>query len=303
LNVTTGAPMSPAPLAEYPFASHVLDLDGLRYHYLDEGPRDAPPLLFVHGNPTWSFAWRHLISSLKSDFRCLAVDHIGCGFSDKPQEYDYTLDRHIRNLCRFVESLDLRNVTLVAHDWGGCIGMGAAGRAPDRFARFILMNTAAFRSKSMPFRIAVCRWPVVGAIGVRGMNLFARAALTMAVSKRKLEPLDKRGLLAPYDSWANRIAIHRFVLDIPMAPDHPSYSTLVEIEESLAKQAGKPMLLAWGMRDWCFTPEFLAEWRQRFPQAEVVEFADAGHYLFEDEPEKLVETVQRFLGHFAKSPV
>lgn len=281
--------------AEYPFASHRLNLDGLRYHYIDEGPRDAAPLLFVHGNPTWSFAWRNLVRALSPEYRCVAVDHIGCGLSDKPQRHAYTLDQHIGNLSALIESLDLRNITLVAHDWGGCIGMGAAGRLPDRFARFVLMNTAAFRSTRMPFRIAVCRWPVLGAIGVRGFNLFARAALTMAVNKVTLSPEVRRGLLAPYDSWGHRIAIHRFVQDIPLTSAHPSYGTLVEVEESLAKQTGKPMLLAWGMRDWCFTPAFLAEWRQRFPAAEIAEFAEAGHYVFEDEPEGLAAALRGFL--------
>ncbi len=281
--------------AEYPFASRHISLDGLRYHFIDEGPREAPPLLFVHGNPTWSFAWRNLVSTLSPRYRCIAVDHIGCGLSDKPQQYAYTLDQHIRNLCTLVESLDLPNITLVAHDWGGCIGMGAAGRLPNRFARFVLMNTAAFRSTRMPFRIAVCRWPVLGAIGVRGFNLFARAALKMAVNNHALPAEVRRGLLAPYDSWADRIAIHRFVQDIPLSAKHPTYGTLVEVEESLAQQTGKPMLLAWGMRDWCFTPAFLAEWRQRFPAAEVREFADAGHYLFEDEAEELAVAVGKFI--------
>lgn len=282
-------------LNEFPFASQFVALDGLRYAYVDEGPHDAPPLLFVHGNPTWSFAWRNLIRSLSGEFRCVAVDHIGCGRSDKPQQYEYTLDQHIRNLCRLIETLDLRDITLVAHDWGGCIGMGAAGQMPERFSRFVLMNTAAFRSTRMPLRIAVCRWPVIGALGVRGFNLFARAALTMAVNKRRLPPPVKRGLLDPYDSWAHRIAIHRFVLDIPMSAEHPSYGTLVAVEESLSKQIGKPMLLAWGMRDWCFTPAFLAEWRQRFPQANVAEFGDAGHYLFEDAAQGLADAVGGFL--------
>ncbi|MFO1096299.1 MAG: alpha/beta fold hydrolase [Planctomycetaceae bacterium] len=288
--------MNPFPtLDEFRYEPRFVALDGLRYAYIDEGPHDAPPLLFVHGNPTWSFAWRNLIRSLSGEFRCVAVDHIGCGRSDKPQQYEYTLDQHIRNLCRLIETLDLRDITLVAHDWGGCIGMGAAGQMPERFSRFVLMNTAAFRSTRMPLRIAVCRWPVLGALGVRGFNLFARAALFMAVNKRALPRAVQRGLLAPYDSWAHRIAIHRFVLDIPMSAEHPSYGTLVAVEESLSKQSGKPMLLAWGMRDWCFTPAFLAEWRQRFPQAEVAEFADAGHYLFEDEPEGLTMVVQEFL--------
>src|SRR5579863_5374771 len=157
--------------SEYPFPSRFFDLDGVRYHYVDEGHGET--LLCVHGNPTWSFAWRNLIKDLSRDYRVLAVDHIGCGFSDKPQAYEYRLSRHIENLSRFVVGLDLKNITLLAHDWGGAIGMGAAGQMPKRFSRFVLFNTAAFRSQRMPFRIAVCRWPLVGASGVRGMNLFA----------------------------------------------------------------------------------------------------------------------------------
>jgi len=131
---------------EYPFDSHWLDLDGVRMHYVDEGPRDAETILCVHGNPTWSFIWRHLIADQSRERRVIAVDHIGCGLSDKPQDYPYRLEQHIANLRRLVETLDLRNVTLVGHDWGGCIGMGAAGEIPDRFSRFVLLNTGAFRS-------------------------------------------------------------------------------------------------------------------------------------------------------------
>ncbi|MCA9071306.1 MAG: alpha/beta fold hydrolase, partial [Planctomycetaceae bacterium] len=182
---------------EYPFESHYLELDGQRYHYLDEG--QGEPLLFVHGNPTWSFAWRHLVREFSQDYRVLAVDHMGCGFSAKPQKYDYTLAQHIGNLQRFVEALNLNRITLIAHDWGGAIGMGAAGRLPERFARFVLLNTAAFRSKRIPFRIAVCRWPIFGPLGVRGLNLFSLAALKMAVSHPKsLTPAARRGYLAPY---------------------------------------------------------------------------------------------------------
>ena len=105
--------------------------------------------------------------------------------------------------------------------------MGAAGKLPDRFSRFVLCNTAAFRSQAIPFRIALCRIPILGAVGVRGFNLFSRAALFMAVEK-KLSPVAKAGYLLPYDSWSHRIAVHRFVQDIPLDESHPSYQTLVE---------------------------------------------------------------------------
>ena len=160
--------------SEYPFAPHFLDLGGVKYHYVDEGT--GPVVLFVHGNPTWSFAWRNLLKDLSRDHRVIAVDHVGCGKSDKPQDYDYVLENHVANLTRLVDELDLRDITLVGHDWGGCIGMGAAGRRAERFRRFILMNTAAFRSKRIPLRIAVCRIPVLGKIAVRGFNAFAGSA-------------------------------------------------------------------------------------------------------------------------------
>lgn len=278
--------------AEYPFRSHFLDHDGLRYHYLDEGAGE--PLLFVHGNPTWSFAWRNLVKDLSRDYRCIAVDHIGCGLSDKPRDYPYRLATHVENLSRLVERLDLRNATLVAHDWGGAIGLGAVERHPDRFARLVLMNTAAFRSKAIPWRIAACRVPFLGSLAVRGFNAFAGAATFMAVEK-PLHPAVKAGYLRPYDSWADRVAVLRFVQDIPLDPTHPSYATLMGIEEGLPALAEKPMLLVWGMKDWCFTPAFLAQFERRFPRAETLRIEDAGHYVFEDAPERIIPRLREFL--------
>ena len=114
----------------YPFQSQYLALGSLRYHYLDEGT--GQPLLFVHGNPTWSFYWRNLILGLRDQNHCVAVDHIGCGLSDKPQDYPYTLAQHIENLVTLVERLDLKGVTLLAHDWGGAIGLGTVLKLPER---------------------------------------------------------------------------------------------------------------------------------------------------------------------------
>jgi len=279
---------------EYPFESHYLEIDGHRYHYIDEG--SGEPLLMVHGNPTWSFIWRDLVKDLSRDYRVLAVDHIGCGLSDKPADYQYVLNRHIENLGRLVTSLDLTGVTLLAHDWGGAIGMGAAVRMPERFSRFVLLNTAAFRSTRVPRRIAVCRVPLLGALGVRGMNLFVQAAIVQAVEKKdRMTPEVKAGYLAPYDSWANRIAVHRFVQDIPLNTQHVSYQTLVDVEQGLGQFRESPMLLIWGERDWCFTLEFLKEFQQRFPQAETCTFADAGHYVLEDAHERIIPRVRTFL--------
>ncbi len=286
---------------EYPFKSNYLQLDGACYHYIneyngEEQYENKEVLLFVHGNPTWSFAWRNLIKPLSKKYRCIAVDHIGCGLSDKPQQYRYQLSQHIANLQKLIEELNLQNITLVAHDWGGAIGSGAAGRTPERFNRIVLMNTAAFRSTMIPFRIALCRIPLLGTVGVRGFNLFARAAISMAVSKSKPMPGQvAKGYLAPYDNWNNRIAVDRFVKDIPLSITHESYATILDVENNLAKLAALPVLFPWGKQDWCFTTKFLDIFLEHFPNAKTKIFDNANHYIFEDVPEELVELISEFI--------
>lgn len=289
-----------APLAaEYPFEPHFFAQPrdqghDVLQHYVDEGPRDAAPLLFVHGNPTWSFAWRRSILALRDRYRCVAPDHIGCGLSNKPQSYAYRLEQHAENLERLVLDLDLRDITLVVHDWGGPIGLGFARRHPERIARLIVMNTAAFPANRIPWRLAACRVPVVGQLAIRGLNAFARAATLMAAEK-PLSPLARRGYLLPYDSWSNRIATLRFVEDIPMEPGHPSFAELRAIEQALPRFRDRPFAILWGECDWCFTPRFREEWERRFPDAQVRRFELAGHYLFEDAAEGVVDFIEEFL--------
>jgi len=286
---------------EYPFQSHYLQLEDACYHYIDEQDGEEQSdnkevLLFVHGNPTWSFAWRNLIKPLSKKYRCIAVDHIGCGLSDKPQQYRYQLSQHIANLQQLIEELDLQNITLVAHDWGGAIGSGAAGRMPERFKRIVLMNTAAFRSTMIPFRIALCRIPLLGSLGVRGFNLFARAAISMAVSNSKPMPKQiAQGYLAPYNNWNNRIAIDRFVKDIPLSITHESYATILDVENNLNKLANLPILFPWGKQDWCFTTKFLDIFHEYFPNAQTKIFDNASHYIFEDVPDELATLISEFI--------
>ncbi|MFZ1933142.1 MAG: alpha/beta fold hydrolase [Thermoguttaceae bacterium] len=280
----------------YPFQSHELTLDGHRCHYLDEG--SGPVLLMVHGNPTWSFYWRDLILALRGRFRIIAVDHIGCGLSDKPpaSAYSYRLARRVADLGQLIEKLGLKQITLVAHDWGGAIGMGAAVAAPEQFARFVLMNTAAFRMSHCPWPIQLCHRSGFGPLAVQGLNLFVRTALRTTVCKReRMTPAVRAGYLAPYDSWADRVAVLRFVLDIPLSPKHPSYQTLTDIENGLARFRHHPICLIWGMRDWCFTPQFLDRFLAFFPAAEVHRLPDAGHYVVEDAHEQIAPLIEDFV--------
>ena len=286
---------------DYPFDSHFLTLaNGLRYHYIDEAPvADVRPvLLMVHGNPTWSYFWRKLITQFQNRFRCVAVDHIGCGLSDKPEEekYPFSLEQRINDLTQLIERLDLKRIILVAHDWGGAVGMGAAGRLPERFEQFVFMNTAAFRSTDCPIRIRLCRVPMFGRLAIQGLNLFSLGTLWMASANRKnLTPAVRSAFLAPYNSWSRRLAIYRFVQDIPMSPRHPSYETLKNIEESLPQFRKHPVCLIWGMLDWCFSPEYLKRFLQFFPEADVHRLEKAHHLLLEDAPEEVVAALEMFL--------
>jgi haloalkane dehalogenase len=284
-----------APLAaEFPFAPRFFEhppgssAAGALQHYVDEGPRAPEALVFVHGNPTWSFAFRRALRALRARRRCIAVDHLGCGLSDRPRGFPYRLEAHVESLVRLLDSLALERVALVLHDWGGPIGLGYARRRTARVERLVLCNTAAFPvAGRLPLRLAACRWPVFGALAVRGLNAFARGAARMAAAK-PLPSGVKRGYLLPYDSWQNRVATHAFVADIPRAPTDPSWGELCAIEEALARFRGLPVHLLWGLRDWVFTPAILGEWRRRFPAASVTGFEDAGHYLFEDRAEDFV---------------
>jgi pimeloyl-ACP methyl ester carboxylesterase len=160
----------------------------------------------------------------------------------------------------------------------------------------VLFNTAAFGSSYMPWRIRICRTPLLGTLAVRGANAFVRAALWMAVEKRqRMTPAVKAGIIAPYNNWRNRVAIDRFIRDIPMSPRHPSYEHLVAIERGLPLLADKPFQFIWGMRDWCFTPAFLDRFLEFYPNAEVHRFEDAGHWVIEDAHERIVPLIERFV--------
>ncbi len=288
----------------YPFAAHYIEdgADSARgghpMHYVDEGRGD--PVLMVHGNPSWSFYFRDLISQLRSSHRVIAPDHIGCGRSDKPTDdhYDYTLSSRVADLARLVDSLGLRDITLVVHDWGGMIGMAWAAQHPDRIAKLVVMNTAAFplpAGNALPVSLALARAPGVGALLVRGANAFSRGAVRYCVTRRPMSPAVAAGYLEPYDSWAHRIAVHRFVQDIPLEESDRAYPIMKATGEALTTLADKPMLICWGLKDFVFGQQFLDEWVRRFPNAEVRCFEDCGHYVLEDASEEIVPLVHEFI--------
>jgi haloalkane dehalogenase len=284
---------------EYPFPSHFLDLNGIRYHYLDEGAGE--PVVMLHGNPTWSFYYRRLVLALRDQYRVIVPDHVGCGLSDKPDDYRYryTLASRVRDLEALLDHLGINErLTLVLHDWGGIIGMAYASRRPERIKRLIVLNTAAFHlppGKKLPWSLRLFRFPLLGTLLARRFNAFCRGAATHCCTRRPMPAEIRQAYLAPYDSWKNRIAVIRFVQDIPLKPGDTCYDLVKEIQNGLSHFLAVPMLLCWGEKDFVFDRDFLAEWQRRFPQAEVHRFADAGHYVLEDASEEIIGLVREFL--------
>ena len=278
---------------DYPFTSHYFTVDSNQLHYIDEGKGDI--IVMVHGNPTWSFYYRRLITLLSKKHRVIAIDHLGCGLSDKPQDYDYCLQNHIDNLDSLLKSLEISKFSLCVHDWGGAIGMGVAAKNTNFITRAMVLNTAAFRFPLIPARISVCRLPFIGPALVRGLNAFAGPAVSMAVSKKMSKEV-AAAYIAPYDSWKNRVAVAAFVKDIPLVKEDSSYDALVKVEKGLdiLQKRKLPMLICWGGKDFCFHKKFYDEWCRRFPDAETHYFENGGHYILEDEFDAIAPLAERF---------
>ena len=278
----------------YPFCSHFLPIENFSLHYLDAGKGE--PIVMIHGNPTWSFYYRRLVIGLGQSNRIIVPDHLGCGLSDKPQKYPYTLQTHIDNLETLLETLTLTDITLAMHDWGGAIGMGYAIRHPQKIKRLIIFNTAAFLSSRIPWQLSLCRIPIFGSVAVRGFNAFAGLAVYMACKHHKRMTRKVRaGYLAPYNSYRNRIATLRFVQDIPLHPADRSYPVVKSIQQRLHEFQRLPVLVLWGGKDFCFNQSFLETWKHYFPHAHVHVFKDAGHYVVEDAYERILPLMKKFL--------
>jgi len=296
----SGAP----PLPDYPFEGRYVDHGSFRQHVLDEGPRDGPPVVMLHGNPTWSFFWRRLVLELRRDHRVIVPDHVGCGRSDKPAKdvYPYSLQRRIDDVGTVLDQLGIEGpVTLCVHDWGGMIGMSWAVRNPERIARLVILNTGAFplpSAKPLPWEIAACRAPVIGPLVTRGLNAFVEGA----IRKCTVKPLTRAvadAYRAPYDSWANRVAVLEFVRTIPLREGDIGYDIVSGTADRLAVLQDRPTLMCWGERDFVFDRHFREEFERRMPEAEVHRFEEAGHYVLEDAGDEIAALVREFVDRTA----
>lgn len=283
----------------FDFDSCFVDINGHKIHYIEKGKGKI--VLMIHGNPTWSFYFRNLVQGLQNYYRCIAYDHIGCGLSDKPctKNYNYTLQSRITDLDLFIKKLGAKEkISFVLHDWGGMIGLAWAIKNPDRVDKIVITNTSGFllpSNKKLPFVLWLLkRFKFFSYLLILGLNLFARGALFFC-STKKISSKIKKGFLAPYNSWKNRIAILKFVHDIPIKKKDPAYEIVYDVSCNLQKLKKKPLLFLWGAKDFVFDLSFLALFKKRFNKAQYHILSNAGHYLFEDKPNETLDLVKKFL--------
>jgi haloalkane dehalogenase len=276
----------------YPFESKSASLRAGRMHYVDEGTGD--PILFVHGTPTWSFEWRHLIRALSTTHRCIAPDHLGFGLSERPRRAPYTPEWHAENLAEFVERLEPAPLTLVVHDFGGPIALPLALHRRGLVRRLVVINSWMWsfvgdRDMESKGRIA---GSALGRFLYRWANLSLRVIMPSAYGdRRKLTPAIHRQYLDRFpDRWSRGAVLW------PLARALLASSAFYEsLWRERAALTALPALIVWGTRDSAFRPNQLARWTTVLPNATVVELADAGHWPHEEEPDRVVDALTRFL--------
>lgn len=279
----------------YPFESHYADVPDGRMHYLDEGAGDV--IVMVHGTPTWSFLYRHLISGLRDRYRIIAVDHLGSGLSEKPADYSYRPADHARNLQALIETLDLRDINLMVHDFGGPIGLSYAIAQPQNVQRIVLFNTWMWSLRSNP-QIALTGRILGSKVGrwlYRQMDIEFKVIVPMVYADRsKFTPAIEHHYRAPFeqaDDYANAIDI-AWIYARELLGSSEWFASLWQQREKLHDI---PALLLWGMQDSAFGPPMLEQWRGVFAHEEIHTLDEAGHFVQEEQPQTVLPLIADFL--------
>lgn len=281
----------------FPFAPHYFPVNGFEMHYVDEG--QGKPVVMLHGDPTWGYLYRAFIPPLSQRHRCIVPDHMGMGKSDVPSEpYPYRLQHHIANLEALLLHLDVQDITLVVHDWGGPAGLGFAVRHPQRIKRLVLLNTWAFApwpGGPFPRLLDIIR-------SERGENFVLKrngylepALMGTTHHTGNLTPTVMEAYKAPYPTPETRTALLCWSRDIPVQESDLSYAEMKRIEEGLSQFSNIPVLIIWGMKDPVLPPSVLRIWHALYPQAITHKIEDASHFLQEDAPERVVSYIDEFL--------
>jgi haloalkane dehalogenase len=274
------------PQALYPFESHFAVLNGTSLHYVDEG--DGPPLLLLHGNPTWSFLYRELIKGLRDRYRCIAPDHPGFGFSRAAGGYGYTPAEHAQVLEQFVLQLGLGGVTMMVQDWGGPIGFAVATRHPERFEAFVIGNTWAWPKSDFGTQLfsRVLGGPL-GRYLILKRNFFVERIIPGGVRRRKLSSEVMDAYRGPFPTPDSRVPAHVFPGEILR-----SRPLLAQIERGLPALRDRSALITWPTKDVAFREAERKRWQEVFPNHKTVLLEGAGHYMQEDAPEEIVAAIR-----------
>ena len=276
---------------EYPFQSRHLELEMGRLHYVDEG--EGNPIVMVHGTPTWSFEYRHLIKGLSNRYRCVAMDHVGFGLSDKPSDWSYRPEAHARNLEALIESLGLEDITLVVHDFGGPIGLSYAIRHPEKVKQLVIMNSWMWSLKDQ----AKFKWSSrflggpIGRLLYRQINFSPKVLMKMLVGdKSKLPKHIHDHYLKALPTPRERKGTWVFAKELVASSDW--YSSLWSERGSIDDV---PTLVIWGMKDSTFTQRELERWESFLTNAQTIQLDDIGHFVAEEMGNRLTSLVADFL--------
>ncbi|MDR1401924.1 MAG: alpha/beta fold hydrolase [Puniceicoccales bacterium] len=279
----------------YPFKPHYLRLrDGQSMHYVDEGFGET--VLLLHGHPTWSFFFRNLICLLRSDFKCMAIDHIGYGMSSKPHGYRYEISQHIANVIEFVEAMKFKKFHIIGEDFGVAAALALAEFWPERISSMSLLNSAVFAMPKLSGVVLMFKFPLLGFCMSTFFNLFTRIYMHLGV----LSTMDDAifdGYLWPHRNLLERSAVVAGTDDIPWLSDHHSLDTFERICEKAFLLANKKIEFFWANNDFLYTSNVLEQWKKILPNAFVKHY-QSGHLLFEDSPEAMNDV--RLFIHGAK---
>jgi haloalkane dehalogenase len=274
----------------FPFDGKYIEVDGCNVHYVDEG--SGKTILFLHGNPTWSFLYRDIIKSLRGKYRCIAPDYPGFGFSTPAEDYGFTPREHSKVIERFIEKLGLKDVTLMVQDWGGPIGLRIAGSHPALFGHIIIGNTWGWPVDGDPHfeRFSNFLGGTVGQFLIRHLNIFVNQIIPAGVKRKKLLPEVMSAYRGPFMDKMARRSVEVFPKEILESRDF-----LILVEKGLERLQNKPVLILWGNKDVAFRKKELERWKSFFPSANTVMLEGAGHYIQEDAPEEIAAAITDWL--------
>jgi pimeloyl-ACP methyl ester carboxylesterase len=275
---------------EYPFAAYYFLINGQRLHYIDEGQGEI--ILLVHGTPSWSFDYRNIIKALSINYRCIAIDHIGFGLSEKPEHYDYSTINHSNTLQQFIVAKQLTDITLVVHDFGGPIGLNFAIHHPEKIKRIVILNSWLWSSKTDPDFIRfskILKSPLLPFL-YRYLNFSSRFILPKSFGDHKISGKLLQQYTKPFANKTQRNGTLAFAKSL--LNDQDWFEELWNKRQSIT---GKPTLFVWGMKDQVIKPHYLSKFLNAFTNATTVRLATCGHFPQEEQATEVTKSLREFL--------